>query len=139
MISTRENIKTNLEVQYIKVFEKQRELKDYDNKQYKESCKEITHHQQTLEARVNQKKNKRKAEGLIPVNKKKIKTDFPSKRKRFDMSTSKKMMTKRNNKVILHQLDSEMNRVNNVKEQNQVDSLNKFEGRGKSCLDVYVF
>ena len=139
MISTRENIKTNLEVQYIKVFEKQRELNDYDNKQYKESCKEITHHQQTLEARVNQKKNKRKAEGLIPVNKKKIKTDFPSKRKRFDMSTSKKMMTKRNKKVILHQLDNEMNRVNNVKEKNQVDSLNKFEGRSKSCLDVYVF
>ena len=48
-------------------------------------------------------------------------------------------MTKRNKKVILHQLDNEMNRVNNVKEKNQVDSLNKFEGRSKSCLDVYVF
>jgi len=121
MISTRENIKINLEVQDIKVYEKQRKSNDYDNKQYKECCKEITHHRQKLEKLRKKERKKRNAEGLLLVNKKKITTDLISRGQLSDPSTSKKVKKKRGNPGTLPQPFNQINRVNDVKKRNQQD------------------
>jgi len=121
MISARENIKISLEVQDLKVYEKQRKCNDYDNKYYKECCKEITHHRQKLEKMRKKERKRRNNEGILLPSKKKITTDLISRGQLSDMSAGKKVKKKRGNQM--QQPFNQINRVSDAKKRNQQDLL----------------